>query len=304
MEEEGEEMGNRLRGAFAVLVTPFNKDYSLNETGLRENIEWLIAEGIGGIIPAGSTGEFVSLSENERKRLIEVTVDQVGGRVPVCAGAGAETTSDAVMYTQFAKEIGCDAVLILPPYYFGPNPEELYSHYKAISDSADIPIMIYNNPWTSGVDITVDVVLKLAEIENVKYIKESSGDVRRIGQLVLRANGKITPFAGFDDLLFESFIMGAEGGVIVAGNICPKLCSDLFHVVADQKDYDRARELYLHMLPLLSYIEGPVGKIVQIVKRGVDLVGHAGGPSRPPRAPLTENEEEKLKHILQNMKLI
>ncbi len=246
----------------------------------------------------------MSLSENERKRLIEITVDQVGGRVPVCAGASAETTKDTVMYSRFAKEVGCQGVMILPPYYFGPNPEELYTHYRAVSDSVDIPIMIYNNPWTSGVDITVDVVLKLAEIENVKYIKESSGDVRRIGQLVLRGSGRITPFAGFDDLLFESFVMGAEGGVIVAANICPKLCSDLFHMVADRKDYEPARELYLRMLPLLSYLEGPVGKIVQIAKRGVELMGHAGGPARPPRAPLKEEEEGELNRILQNLDLI
>jgi len=297
-------MEKKLRGAFAVLVTPFNKDYSLDEIGLRENIDWLIAEGIHGIIPAGSTGEFVSLSENERKRLIEVTVDQAKGRVPVCAGACAETTQDAIMYTKFANEVGCDAVMILPPYYFGPKPEELYSHYKAISDSVDIPIMIYNNPWTSGVDIKVDVALKLAEIENVKYIKESSGDVRRIGQLVLRGKGKITPFAGFDDLLIESYIMGALGGVIVAANICPKLCANLFEMVVDRKDYENAKKLYFKMLPLLSYIEGPVGKISQIAKRGCELVGHAGGPCRPPRAPLNNEEEKELKRILQDMGLI
>ena len=297
-------MGKKLRGAFAVLVTPFNGDYSLNETGLRENIEWLIGEGIHGLIPAGSTGEFASLSELERKKLIEITVDQVAGRVPVCAGTGAETTRDAVMYTRFAKEVGCDAVMIIPPYYFGPNPEELYNHYKTISDSVDIPIMIYNNPWTTAVDMTVDVVLKLAKIENVKYIKESSGDVRRIGQLVLMGNERITPFAGFDDLLFESFVMGAEGGVVVAANICPKLCADLFHLVVDKRDYQEGRKLYLRMLPLLSYIEGPTHKIAQTAKRGVDLVGHAGGPPRPPRIPLSQDEEEELRRILQNMGLI
>jgi 4-hydroxy-tetrahydrodipicolinate synthase len=164
--------------------------------------------------------------------------------------------------------------------------------------------MIYNNPFTTKVDLTVEVVLRLADIANVKCIKESSGDVRRIGMLTLLGKGKIVPFAGFDDLLLESYLMGAEGGVIVAGNICPRMCADLFELAVVEKDYKKAKALYFKMLPLLNVIEGPMGKIVQLAKKGAELVGHEGGPSRGPRLPLTKEEENILRKIMKDMGLI
>jgi 4-hydroxy-tetrahydrodipicolinate synthase len=297
-------MAKILKGAFAVLATPMKPDQSIDEKGLRENIQWVIREGIHGVITTGSTGEYVSLTEGERKRVTEIAAEEVRGRVPLCIGAGAETTRDAVMYTRFAKEVGADAVMIAPSYYCRPNPDEVYHHYKQISDAVDLPIMIYNNPFTTKVDLAVETVIRLSEISNVKYIKESSGDVRRIGMLALQGKGKIVPFAGFDDLLLESYLMGAEGGVIVAGNICPKMCSQLFDLALVNKDYDKARALYFKMLPLLNLIEGPMGKIVQLAKKGAELVGHAGGPSRSPRLPLTAEEENLLRKILREMGLI
>ncbi len=297
-------MAKPLKGAFAVLATPMKPDQSIDEKGLRENIQWVIREGIHGVITTGSTGEYVSLTESERKRVTEIAAEEVRGRVPLCIGAGAETTRDAIMYTRFAKEVGGDAVMIAPSYYCRPNPDEVYHHYKQISDAVDLPIMIYNNPFTTKVDLSVETVVRLSEISNVKYIKESSGDVRRIGLLVLQGKGKIVPFAGFDDLLLESYLMGAEGGVIVAGNICPKMCSQLFDLALVHKDYDKARALYFKMLPLLNLIEGPMGKIVQLAKKGAELLGHAGGPSRSPRLPLTAEEENLLRKILREMGLI
>ncbi len=297
-------MDKPLKGAFAVLATPMKPDQSIDEKGLRENIQWVIREGIHGVITTGSTGEYVSLTENERKRVTEIAAEEVRGRVPLCIGAGAETTRDAIMYTRFAKEAGADAVMIAPSYYCRPNPEEVYYHYKHISDAVDLPIMIYNNPFTTKIDLSVETVVRLSEIANVKYIKESSGAVRRIGMMVLQGKGKIVPFAGFDDLLLESYLMGAEGGVIVAGNICPKMCAELFDLAVLNKDYEKARSLYYKMLPLLNLIEGPMGKIVQLAKKGAEMVGHAGGPSRSPRLPLTAEEENLLRKILHESGLV
>jgi len=297
-------MPKSLKGALAVLATPMKPDQSIDEEGLRKNIQWVIREGIHGIITTGSTGEYVSLTESERKRVTEIAAEEVGGRVPLCIGAGAETTRDAIIYTRLAKQVGADAVMIAPSYYCRPNPEETYHHYKQISDAVDLPIMIYNNPFTTKVDLSVDTILRLSEITNVRYIKESSGDVRRIGMLVLLGKGKIVPFAGFDDLLLESYFMGAEGGVIVAGNICPRMCAQLFELAVVTKDYEKARALYYKMLPLLNLIEGPMGKIVQIAKKGAEMVGQAGGPSRSPRLPLSTEEENLLRKILGEMGLI
>lgn len=296
-------MTKSLKGAFVVLVTPMKPDQSIDEKGFRENIQWVIKEGIHGIITTGSTGEYVSLTERERKRVTEIAAEEVGGHIPLCTGAGAETTQDAIMYTRFAEEVGADAVMIAPPYYCRPNPEEIYHHYIQISDAVDLPIMLYNNPFTTKVDLSIDTVLRLSEISNAKYIKESSGDVRRIGMLVLQGKGKIIPFAGFDDLLLESYFMGAEGGVIVAANICPKMCAELFELAVVNKDYEKAKALYYKMLPLLNLIEGPMGKIVQIAKKGAELVGHAGGPSRSPRLPLTMEQEDLLRKTLRDMGL-
>lgn len=297
-------MYKSLAGSFVVLTTPMKPDQSIDEKGLRENIQWVIWEGIHGIITTGSTGEYVSLTEYERKMVTEIASEEIGGRVPFCVGAGAETTKDVIMYSKFAKEAGADAVMIAPSYYCRPNLDEVYGHYQKISNAVDIPIMIYNNPFTTKVDLAVDNVLRLSEISNVRYIKESSGDVRRISMLMLSGEGKITPFAGFDDLLLESYFMGAKGGVIVAANICPKLCADLYDLAVEKKEYDKARSLYFKMLPLLNLIEGPMGKIVQIAKRGAEMVGHAGGPCRSPRLPLTKEEEATLRKILERMELI
>ncbi len=297
-------MNKSLKGAFVVLATPMKPDQSIDEKGLRENINWVIGEGIHGIITTGSTGEYVSLTEYERKKITEIAAEEIGGRVPFCVGAGAETTQDAIMYTKFAKEVGADAVMIAPSYYCRPNAEEIYHHYQKISDAVEIPIMLYNNPFTTKVDISVENVLRLSEISNVKYIKESSGDIRRISMLVLLGEGKIIPFAGFDDLLLESYFMGAQGGVIVAANICPRMCADLYELAVVKKEYDKAKSLYFKMLPLLNLIEGPMGKIVQIAKRGAEMLGHAGGPCRNPRLPLTKEEETVLRKILERMELI
>ncbi len=297
-------MSKPLKGAFVVLITPMKPDESIDEKGLRANIQWVIQEGIHGIITTGSTGEYVSLTEKERKRVTEIAAEEIGGKIPFCVGAGAETTQDAIIYTKFAKAVGADAVMIAPSYYCRPHPEEIYHHYQKISDAVDIPIMIYNNPFTTKVDLSVENVLRLSEISNVKYIKESSGDVRRISMLVLLGKDKIVPFAGFDDLLLESYFMGAQGGVIVAANICPKLCANLYELAVEKKEYDKAKSLYFKMLPLLNLIEGPMGKIVQIAKKGAEMMGHAGGPSRSPRLPLTKEEENVLCKILHEMGLI
>ncbi|WP_085506153.1 4-hydroxy-tetrahydrodipicolinate synthase [Thalassobacillus devorans] len=289
-----------LEGAFPVLITPMYADGEVNEQGLRENIDYFIRQGVAGIVVNGSTGEFVSLTKEEKFRITEIAVEQVNGRIPLVVGTAAETTQDAIMFTQQAEAAGADAALLINSYYAHPKDEEIYEHFKAVAESVRFPIMIYNNPFTSGVDIGTETILNVArDVENITHIKESSGDIRKARDIAKQGKGYLNTFCGSDDLALESFLVGATGWISVAGNIAPRLVTDLYNAV-QENNLDRAWELYDQILPLCNFIEGS-GKYVQIVKRAMDLQGLAGGPSRRPRLPLTEEEDATLQEILNQL---
>lgn len=290
----------QLEGAFPVLITPMTEDGEADTEGLRQNIEHFIAEEVTGIVVNGSTGEFVSLTKEERLLVAEVAVEQVAGRIPLVVGTAAETTKDAIFYTQQAEAVGADAALLINSYYAQPKDEEIYEHFKKVAESVELPIMIYNNPFTSGVDIGTETLLKVArDVANITHIKESSGDIAKLRDITRQGKASIKTFCGSDDLALESFLVGATGWISVAGNIAPRLATDLYNA-AKENDLERAWELYDQILPLCNFIEGS-GKFVQIVKRAMDLQGLAGGPSRKPRLPLTKEEDEKLQEILNSL---
>ncbi|GGC84655.1 4-hydroxy-tetrahydrodipicolinate synthase [Thalassobacillus devorans] len=289
-----------LEGAFPVLITPMYADGEVNEQGLRENIDYFIRQGVAGIVVNGSTGEFVSLTKEEKFNIAEIAVEQVNGRIPLVFGTAAETTKDAIMFTQQAEAAGADAALLINSYYAHPKDEEVYEHFKAVAESVRFPIMIYNNPFTSGVDIGTETILNIArDVENITHVKESSGDIRKARDIARKGKGYIHTFCGSDDLALESFLVGASGWISVAGNIAPRLVTELYNAV-QENNLDRAWELYDQILPLCNFIEGS-GKYVQIVKRAMDLQGLAGGPSRRPRLPLTEEEDATLQDILNQL---
>lgn len=289
-----------LEGAFPVLITPMTENGEVDAGGLRKNIDHFIDEEVAGIVVNGSTGEFVSLTKEERLLVAEVAVEQVAGRIPLIVGTAAETTDDAVFYTQQAEAIGADAALLINSYYAHPKDEEIYEHFKAVAESVKFPIMIYNNPFTSGVDIGTDTLLKVArDVENITHIKESSGDIAKLRDITRQGKGDIKTFCGSDDLALESFLVGATGWISVAGNIAPKLVTELYNSVKEN-NLEKAWELYDQVLPLCNFLEGS-GKFVQIVKRAMDLQGLAGGPSRKPRLPLTNEEDAKLQEILESL---
>ncbi|WP_078593858.1 4-hydroxy-tetrahydrodipicolinate synthase [Evansella clarkii] len=289
-----------LEGAFPVLITPMDEDGEVNYSGLKQNIEHFIGEGVAGIVVNGSTGEFVSLTKEERFQVATAAVEQVNGRVPLVVGTAAETTKDTVEYTKQAEAAGADAALLINSYYAHPKDEEIYEHFKEAAQSVSIPVMIYNNPFTSGVNIGTETILNVArDVDNITHIKESSGDIGKLRDITRQGKGYLKTFCGSDDLALESFLVGATGWISVAGNIAPKLVTELYNA-AKEGNLDKAWELYDRILPLCSFIEGS-GKYVQIVKRAMDLQGLAGGPSRKPRLPLNEEEEAKLKEILEQL---
>ncbi|RSK33719.1 4-hydroxy-tetrahydrodipicolinate synthase [Bhargavaea beijingensis] len=291
---------NEFKGVYPVLVTPMNEDESINWEGFAENIEYYIGEGVDGLAINGSTGEFVSLTKEERFKAVEVAVKQVNGRLPLIVGTAAETTADAIEYTRQAEEAGADGALLINSYYAHPKEEEIYEHFRAVAEAVSFPVMIYNNPFTSGVDISVETILQVGrEVSNITHIKESSGEIRKVRDISRGGKGFIKTFCGADDMVLESFLVGAVGWISVAGNIAPRTAKELFDAF-EAGNLDRAWEVYDRLLPLCNFLEGS-GKYVQVAKRAMELKGLAGGPPRKPRQGLTSEEEETLMKRMQEL---
>ncbi|MFN2362743.1 MAG: 4-hydroxy-tetrahydrodipicolinate synthase, partial [Halarsenatibacteraceae bacterium] len=287
-----------LRGTFAVLATPFDEDEEINYSGLEHNINWNIERGVHGIIPLGSTGEFTTLSKEESNDLLNFVIKEVDGRVPIIAGTSADSTSAVIEKSKYAEAAGVDGLLILPPYYFNPLQEEMVNHYSLINDEVNIPVMVYNNPGVTNVDIQLETVLKISEYENVNYIKESTGDLIRLRDIENNKTNEMTTFCGCDELALESFFAGAQGWVSVISNAFPGLSAELFEVAVEQKDYNKAREIYDKLLPFCKELEGS-GKLVQVIKYLMDRRGAVGGCSKQPKLPLTKEDKYKLDKMLE-----
>jgi len=289
----------RFRGVYAVMLTPFKDDESLDEGALRKHTSWLVDQGVHGVICTGSTGEAASLSEDERKAVVEITIDEVRGRLPVLVGSGANSTADTIMYSQHAQKAGADGLMIVHPYYCLPNERELYEHYKAVAESVKIPIMIYNNPYTTGVDMKPQLLARLAEIDNIRYTKDATDDIKRVGEIKLLCGDKMTVFQGCDNVMWESFLMGAEGWVSGMANIVPQQCVQLYDLTVASK-LDDARELYYRMLPLGHMLDSE-GLFVQYLKAGSEMLGRPLGRARRPMLVPLEDDLRRLKAALEQV---
>lgn len=286
-----------LKGTMVVMVTPFTEDGQIDEQGFRKNIDWYIEEGVHGVICNGSTGEFANMNKEELGRTLKITIEQAGGRVPVMAGTAANTTKDTIELTQNAQKAGADAAMIVNPFYGLPNQEELFQHFKAVADNSDINIMLYNNPWFSGVDMQPDTVVRLAECKNVKYIKESTADVRRVHEIQRLSGDNIDVWCGWEDLAYECFLMDCGGWVCPTANFLPAWCAKLFNLVQENKKRE-AKELYFKLLPFLNYLEA--GDFLAKVKAAMKILGRDGGIPRRPFLPLDAERIDELKQMLKD----
>lgn len=284
-------------------VTPMTSSEELTLEAFRNNVDYFIENGVHGIVVGGSTGEFAALSVEEHKNIIDVVVDQVNSRIPVIAGTAACSTKLVIELTEHARNAGADGAMIVPPFYTKPDERELYEHFRTVAESVDIPIMVYNNPWTSKVDMQPSFIAKLAEIDNILYVKESSGDITRVWKIIDLAGDKITVFCGSDNLALESFLMGARGWICVAANIIPKHASRLYELACKEKDFDKASRLYAEILPLLNFLED-TGKFSHLSKAGLEMSGRKAGPVRKPLLPIDDEEKQKLKTILKKIRPI
>jgi 4-hydroxy-tetrahydrodipicolinate synthase len=291
-------MAADFKGVFPALVTPMTDEQEVDFVALASFVNSMIESGgVHGVVPLGSTGEYYALSDQERSDVTVATIEAAADRVPVIVGTNGGSTRKIIEYSQLAQSQGAAGVLLAAPYYSLPTPGELVEHFRAIDAAIDIPIMLYNYPGRTGVDMTPDVIGELADLPNVKYVKESTGDMTRVSEIISRFGDKITVFCGCDTLALESFFMGAAGWVSGFFNVLPTQSVKLFELAVDTGDFDAARELYYSILPVLGLLEGG-GKYTQFVKAGCGIMGRPVGPLRQPLANPNAEELAQLKEVL------
>jgi 4-hydroxy-tetrahydrodipicolinate synthase len=271
----------RFRGTGVALVTPFEEDGSLDLDAYARHVELMVGGGVEMLVPCGTTGECVTLSPEERQRVIATTAGVAGGRLPVVAGAGTNDTREAVALAEAARDAGADAILSVCPYYNRPPQEGLYRHFKAVAEAAEIPVLLCNEPGRTSVNLTADTVLRLAEIPNVVGIEEGSGDLEQVASILARRPEGFLVLSGGDECALPMLALGADGLVSVVANEAPRDISDMVRLGLDG-DFARARLLHFQLLELMraNLVEtNPVP-----VKKGVELLG---GPPARYRWPLT-----------------
>jgi 4-hydroxy-tetrahydrodipicolinate synthase len=290
----------KFHGVFVATVTPMKANEEIDYARLGAFTDHLIREGIHGLIPLGSTGEYYALSADERERVIKTTLEAAAGRVPVVAGTNAGSTREVIAYSRQAETLGCAGVMLAAPYYSLPQPEELFAHFRAVNDAIGIPILLYNYPGRTGVDMSPEFIERLADLKNVRYVKESTGEMPRITELLRRCGDHLGVFCGCDTISLESLMVGAIGWAGGVANVLPKEHAALYDLVVKKKDYEAARELFFSMLPLLELMEGG-GKYTQFVKAACGLVGHPAGSPRQPLLAPTAEERASLRKALKRV---
>lgn len=286
-----------LHGVYSALVTPFDGEGVVDEDRLASFVEYLLERGVHGLVPLGSTGEYYALDPQERERVLRVVLETVNGRVPVVPGTNAGSTADVVRFSRQAQDLGCQGVMLAAPYYSLPTPDELYEHFRAVNQALEIPIVLYNYPGRTGVDMSPAFIERLTELPRIAYVKESTGEMPRMTELIRRCGERLGVFCGCDTLAFESFVVGAIGWVGGVVNVLPAAHVQLYNTAVEQRDYPAARECFYSMLPLLELMEGG-GKYTQFVKSACRLMGHDVGAPRPPLFVPNESELNGLRGIL------
>ena len=290
-------MSAELQGVLSAMTTPFAPDGSLDEAGLRAVVDRHIDAGIDGLVPCGSTGEFTSLTHDERKRVVEIVVDQAAGRAAVVPQTGALTTAEAVELSRHASDTGADGVLVIAPFYEPLELDEIAGFYQAVSDAVEVPVGVYNLPPATGINLEPRWVAELAdEIEHVEFVKDSTGDYTQVGRLVNDHGDQIKTFVGADTLLLPAFELGAAGVIIGAPNIVPVECAKVYEAFREGR-LDDARDTYRGIYPVLQFLLAG-GFYAALVKGGLELIGSPVGEPRLPVLPLRGERLEELRSIL------
>lgn len=288
------------KGAIVAIVTPF-KNGKVDEDALRELIEFQIANGTDGIVPCGTTGESATLSHEEHDRVIEITIDAVKKRVPVIAGTGSNSTTEAIRLTKHAYEAGADGALIVCPYYNRPTQEGLYQHFKMIAENVPIPILPYNIPSRTGVNLLPDMVAKLSKIKNIVGIKEASGSIKQMSDVIELCGDDFDVLSGDDLFTLPLLAMGGAGIISVISNVAPADMAGLVDAFV-AKDFEKAKALHHKMSPLIESLFIEVNPTP--VKAALALMGKIQYEYRLPLCKMSEGNLEKLRKVMINYGLI
>lgn len=288
-------------GVFTALITPFAKDGKLDEQALRKLVDFQIEQGIDGLVPVGTTGESPTLSPEETERVIRIVVEQTGGRVPVIAGTGSNCTDKAIHMTEKAKQIGATASLQVAPYYNKPTGEGFFRHFSAIADEVDLPMVVYNIPGRAGKNIENPVMLKLAQHKNIVAVKEASGNISQMMDLIANKPKDFNVLSGDDNLTYPLMALGGKGVISVASNAVPDRMKDLTHT-ALKGDWDRARKLHYELLPLFKAIFLETNPIP--IKATMALIGYVEEVYRLPMCPMSAENRKALIEVLKQLKIL
>ncbi|HUW23034.1 MAG TPA: 4-hydroxy-tetrahydrodipicolinate synthase [bacterium] len=287
-------------GSFVALVTPF-KNNRVDVEKLKELVEFHIKKGTSGIVPCGTTGESPTLSHEEHRLVIETVVKAVNGRIKVIAGTGSNNTNEAIELTRFAKEVGADGCLVITPYYNKPTQNGLYLHFKKIAETVDIPIIMYNVPGRTGTNMISSTAAKLSKIKNIIGLKEASGNITQVSQIVRECGEEFDVLSGDDTMTFPILAVGGKGVISVAANIAPAAVVGLVEAF-NKGDINKSRKMHLKMLPLFEamfYETNPIP-----VKTSMNLMGMISEEIRLPLCKMSEENLKKLKTTLKEYKLI
>jgi 4-hydroxy-tetrahydrodipicolinate synthase len=288
----------RFSGVYTALVTPFAKNGSVDESALRRLVDRQIESGVTGLVPMGTTGESPTLDHEEHIHVIEIVVDEANGRVPIIAGTGSNSTSEAVEMTKYAAEIGVDATLQVAPYYNKPTAEGFYRHFSTIADSVDLPLVIYNIPGRTGKNIENDTTLRLARHPNIQGVKEASGNFAQIMDLLAERPETLSVLSGDDNIAFPMVALGADGVISVASNLVPDRMVKFIDAALAGKN-DEARSMHYELLPLfvgLFFETNPIP-----VKYALSKLGVLEESYRLPMCPMSDANKKRLDEILSSL---
>jgi len=296
----------KLKGTIVAMVTPFNSEDEVDQAGMRENINYLIDRGVEGVLAAGTTGESATITHVEQRKMMDILVDEVAGKVKAVAGAGSNSSKESLSLVKYAENAGADAALVITPYYNKPQQHGLYKHYKMLTETTDIPIIVYNVPSRTGTDIDVETIAKVSQLDNIIGIKEANPDLDKVSQIQkkLEELGNQDDFSiisGNDNLTLPMISMGGTGVISVVANVDPQRMSQMVRFALDG-DYINALKLHNELYELMKvlFIESnPVP-----AKESLNMMGRPAGHVRMPLAPLKEENKEQLKKVLQDLKLI
>ena len=290
---------NQIHGIIGYTITPFDSQDNVDTAAIKKSTNCMIENGVHAIAPLGSTGEGAYLSEAEWEQVAGTTIDCVDKRVPTIVSVSSLTTAQTIRNAKAAEKMGATAVMVLPISYWKLNESEILAHYRAVGEAINIPIMLYNNPGTAGVDMPVDLIMRIVkEVANVTMVKESTGDIQRMHQIHLRSNGEVPFYNGCNPMALEAFVAGATGWCTAAPNLIPALNCELYEAT-QAGELERARKLFYQQLPLLDFILS--GGLPTTIKAGLELQGIPVGTPRLPVAPLDKTGCLQLKKLLEQV---